>query len=403
MAYSLLLNMGLIRSGIAFPSSSLPRQFEILSVDDPYNCTTNSTTGLSAIPTTSTTTGAVSLYRRPLPTTNIVFLTTLQWDGREPDLFSLGLHSTRNHLQSTTDPTPAQLQQMVTFEGCDTQNQSTKQGTTPASMLCANTPPGSGIFTAQISDDDAKHLDAAGARGGPKALSQDLAGFFIGINDPFGIRLEHHSGRMYFISTTRGATCQGTPRQRVSRGDRTRTRCLQFHQDQHYRSGGDKRCHRSAGLPGGLRYLPQYAECRRSLGKGAVEHRYCQWPDESAAGPGHLGIAGIHSRVHIRQQSAGPNGYAVSGYRHRSRHDQRQNVPISASSKDRSCADWRREHRISTTARRPRCSTSSTSTMDVSASGSRNNRSPIWSRLSVRSEIVRLIAVYRLRIGVTPG
>lgn len=185
-AYSLLLNMGLIRSGIAFPSSSLPRQFEILSVDDPYNCTTNSTTGLSAIPTTSTTTGAVSLYRRPLPTTNIGFLTTLQWDGREPDLFSLGLHSTRNHLQSTTDPTPAQLQQMVTFEGCDTQNQSTKQGTTPASMLCANTPPGSGIFTAQISDDDAKHLDAAGARGGPKALSQDLAGFFIGINDPFG-------------------------------------------------------------------------------------------------------------------------------------------------------------------------------------------------------------------------
>jgi cytochrome c peroxidase len=103
-AFSLLLDKADIRSGIALPQS---RQFEILSVNDLYNCTTNPTTGLSAIPTTGSTTGAVSLYRRPLPTTNIGFLTTLQWDGRELDLFGLGLRSTRNRLESTTDPTPA--------------------------------------------------------------------------------------------------------------------------------------------------------------------------------------------------------------------------------------------------------------------------------------------------------
>ena len=180
-AFSLLLDKADIRSGIALPQS---RQFEILSVTDPYNCTTNPTTGLSAIPTTSSTTGAVSLYRRPLPTTNIGLLTTLLWDGREPDLFSLSLHATRNRLQSTTDPTPAQLQQMVTLQGCDFKNQE-HRAIPPQTSQCAQTPPGSGIFTAQFIDDDAGYLNAAGARGGPKALSQDLAGFFFGINDPF--------------------------------------------------------------------------------------------------------------------------------------------------------------------------------------------------------------------------
>jgi len=182
-AFSLLLDKADIRSGIALPQS---RQFEILSVNDPYNCTTNPTTGLSAIPTTGSTTGAVSLYRRPLPTTNIGFLTTLLWDGRELDLFSLGLRATRNRLESTTDPTPAQLQQMVTFQGCDIKNQEqiANSTTPPQTSKCAQTPPGSGIFTAQLIDDDAGYLNAAGARGGPKALSQDLAGFFIGINDP---------------------------------------------------------------------------------------------------------------------------------------------------------------------------------------------------------------------------
>jgi hypothetical protein len=192
-AFSLLLDKADIRSGIALPQS---REFEILGIDDPYNCTKNPATGLSAIPTGAGTTGAVSLYRRPLPTTNIGFLTALLWDGREPDLFSLSLHATRNRLQSATDPTPAELQQMITFQGCDFKNQEHRASIAnpPQTSACAQIPPGSGIFTAQLIDDDAGYLNAAGGRGGPKAVYQDLLTgfppfptFFFGINDPFGL------------------------------------------------------------------------------------------------------------------------------------------------------------------------------------------------------------------------
>ena len=54
-------------------------QFAVTSVDDPYSCNTNPVTGL-----TSPTTGIVSVYRRPLPSTNLGFLSTTMFDGREP-------------------------------------------------------------------------------------------------------------------------------------------------------------------------------------------------------------------------------------------------------------------------------------------------------------------------------
>ena len=67
-AYSLLINKGLIRIGLPMPKAL---QFEVIKVDDPYDCTTNSSTGL-----TDATTGIVSIYRRPLPATNLGFLST---------------------------------------------------------------------------------------------------------------------------------------------------------------------------------------------------------------------------------------------------------------------------------------------------------------------------------------
>jgi hypothetical protein len=102
------------------------------------------------------------------------------WDGREPDLFSQVVHATQTHAQGAP-PTPEQQQQAVTFEGCTTAK-------TP--QQCANTPPGAGIFTAQFSDDSTGptvNLTGAGANGGPVAVSQNVANFFIGINDPFGM------------------------------------------------------------------------------------------------------------------------------------------------------------------------------------------------------------------------
>ena len=57
----------------------------------------------------------------------------------------------------------------------------------PIPHRCAQIrPAGSGVFTAQIFDKKALYLAAGGADGGPEALSQQLATFFIGINDPLG-------------------------------------------------------------------------------------------------------------------------------------------------------------------------------------------------------------------------
>ena len=169
-AYSLLLEKGLIRIGLPVPSDGL--QFQITDVQDPYGCNTNPTTGL-----TGSTTGIVSVYRRPLPTANLGFLSTIMWDGREADLFSQAVDATRIHAEGTVTPSAEQQQQIVTFEGCTGAD-------TPA--LCANTPAGAGVFTAQIFDDTGGFLSSDGAKGGPISLSRQVAKFFIGINDPLG-------------------------------------------------------------------------------------------------------------------------------------------------------------------------------------------------------------------------
>jgi hypothetical protein len=170
-AFDLLLKKGLFRIGLPMPSNTT-LQFQILSVDDPYNCNTNSTTGL-----TSPQTGTVSSYRRPLPATNLGFLSTIMWDGREPSLFSQAVDATLGHAQASAAPSAAQQQQIVTFEGCTTADTQSE---------CANTPANAGVFTAQIADKDAGSLAAAGASGGPVAVAPQVTNYFIGINDPLG-------------------------------------------------------------------------------------------------------------------------------------------------------------------------------------------------------------------------
>jgi len=170
-AYRLLLDKGLIRVGLTMPSVDL--EFRILDVNDPYGCNTNPITGL-----TGPTTGTVSVYRRPLPTANLGFLSTIMWDGREPSLFSQAVDATRIHAEGTITPSAEQQQQIVSFEGCT-------HALTPD--LCANTPAIAGVFAAQISDDAGVNLSGDGGNGGPVALSKELPKFFIGINDPLGL------------------------------------------------------------------------------------------------------------------------------------------------------------------------------------------------------------------------
>jgi cytochrome c peroxidase len=160
-AYSLLLKKGLIRIGLQVPSTiagtSTPTEYRIVSVTDPYGCNTNPLTGLTTIGLVAATAGTVSIYRRPLPSTNLGFLSAIMWDGREPTLAQQSVDATVIHAQGASPGAPQQ-QQIVNFE--------------------------SGIFTAQLYDNKAKYLNAAGATGGPETLTKLLPGFFIGINDP---------------------------------------------------------------------------------------------------------------------------------------------------------------------------------------------------------------------------
>jgi hypothetical protein len=145
-AFSLLLTRGLIRVGIDVPIG----EFIVDAVDDPYRCNALATT--------------LSLYRRPLPATNLRFLSTVMWDGRESsptttilqDLAHQADDATMGHAQASRHLTDAEQQAIVAFE--------------------------TGLLTAQAVDDDAGSLHAYGAGGGPVALAS--APFFIGINDP---------------------------------------------------------------------------------------------------------------------------------------------------------------------------------------------------------------------------
>jgi cytochrome c peroxidase len=163
-AYHLVLEKGLIRIGLqvptTVPATGAPTEYRIVSVKDPYGCNTNPVTGLTNFGPDGPTTGVVSVYRRPLPSTNLGFLTTFMWDGREPSLTSQAIDATLLHAQANAAPGVPQQQQIVAFE--------------------------SGIFTAQIHDDNAQSLKARGATGGPDTLADLLPGFYIGINDPLG-------------------------------------------------------------------------------------------------------------------------------------------------------------------------------------------------------------------------
>lgn len=149
-AYSLLLNRGLIRVGIDVPFGA---EFFIERVDDPYGCH-------------APLTGA-SMYRRPLPSTNLAFLSAVMWDGRESsptttiahDLGKQANDATTGHAQASLDLTTEEAQQIVQFE--------------------------TGLFTAQVRDRLAGRLRDDGATGGPVALSTQL--FYLGINDPVGL------------------------------------------------------------------------------------------------------------------------------------------------------------------------------------------------------------------------
>ncbi|TMQ26441.1 MAG: hypothetical protein E6J90_04380 [Deltaproteobacteria bacterium] len=151
-AYSMLLTRGLIRVGLSIPATA---EFELVAVDDPYHFASAA---------------QLSLFRRPLPSTNLKFDSAVMWDGREvvpgatiaTDLSNQANDATVGHAQGSP-LTPAQRSSIVQFE--------------------------TELATAQIYDRQAKDLRDAGASGGPDAILAQP--FYIGINDNLG---DSHTG-----------------------------------------------------------------------------------------------------------------------------------------------------------------------------------------------------------------
>ena len=160
--HSLLLKSGLIRIGITLPGTA---QFTISAVHDPYGC------AITPDPVTGGQT--VSVYRRPLPTTNLGFLSAVMFDGRETiqplnnaqtfranlitDLMHQSVSATVIHAQGAS-PTVDQQTAIVNFE--------------------------LGLNSAQFYDNTAGLLYNYEATGGAYNLSQQA--YHPGTNDSLG-------------------------------------------------------------------------------------------------------------------------------------------------------------------------------------------------------------------------
>lgn len=163
-ARSLLLNNGLIRIFLPVPTPA-KSEFILQVVHDPYSC---------ALVAGSQGPETASVYRRPLPTTNLGFLSAVMFDGRETlqplnnsktflanlqtDLSHQALDATLGHAQAVDSPTIDQRTAIVNFELA--------------------------LFTAQQRDDAAGELGAQGASGGAQPLASQQ--FYPGINDALG-------------------------------------------------------------------------------------------------------------------------------------------------------------------------------------------------------------------------
>lgn len=147
-AYALLLARGVIRIGLPVKPTS---EFTLVAVDDPYRWASAT---------------QLSLFRRPLPTTNLRFLSVINWDGRNnlataitdihTGLKNQANGATVNHAKATAPIADDVREKIVAFE--------------------------TDLTTAQVWAEGAGLLTADGAKGGPSALAAQP--FVLGANDP---------------------------------------------------------------------------------------------------------------------------------------------------------------------------------------------------------------------------
>jgi len=161
-----LTSYGLIRVQIGVPAGA---DFWLVSATNPAGC--------ALAPASPDVRSELFLYRRPLPSTNLVFDTTIMWDGRET-------------LQKVTNAAGFQDQGPWLFDLNDQANAATMGHAQGASI--AGTPAQADIvafetnlYTAQSRFGFFEPLDAKGAHGGAQYLASVVApAFAVGVNDP---------------------------------------------------------------------------------------------------------------------------------------------------------------------------------------------------------------------------
>lgn len=162
---SQLLNFGLIRIQLAIPATA---GYSLVSASNPQRC--------AIAPGSPEAGGQLFLFRRPLPTTNLVFDSTIMWDGRES-------------LQKVTTTAGLQGEAPLLFDLNDQANSATTGHAQGAAI--AGTPAQADIVAFETSLTSAQSnlgfqpLDARGANGGAQYLAEVVApAFAVGVNDP---------------------------------------------------------------------------------------------------------------------------------------------------------------------------------------------------------------------------
>lgn len=161
IAYSMLLTRGTIRVGMPVPANA---EFTLVRADDPY--------GFASA-------RELSLFRRPLPSTNLAFNAGLMWDNRETPLDPASRLCIANSrpLQCFADLQANLLRQA---NGAVRGHAEAAQGLS-ALELHAIVRFERGLHTAQLLSARAGNLSRAGAQGGPARLAAQP--FWFGIND----------------------------------------------------------------------------------------------------------------------------------------------------------------------------------------------------------------------------
>jgi hypothetical protein len=164
-----LLSKGVIRIGMPVPAGA---EFDLVGVDDPY--------GFASA-------AELSLFRRPLPATNLRFLTGVMWDGREsfPPLGTFPILASNTPVQNA----------LALFEDLKHQSNDATTGHAQGAPLSVAQREAIVNFelnlaTAQQEDRHAGLLTARGARGGPAYLA--MQDFYVTINDVLGADVVTH-------------------------------------------------------------------------------------------------------------------------------------------------------------------------------------------------------------------